>query len=166
MVYEEVFKEFELNGVRYIVTGGVAVNLYGYIRLTMDLDIMVDLSEENLIRVANVMQKLGYTPKLPVKAQDIVSKENREKWIKEKGAVVFTFIDLKNPYKIIDIFLINPIEYDEAYSRKEVLNIGGTVINLISIDDIIKMKSRTGRQRDFEDINHLERIKILKRGGK
>ena len=42
MIYEEIFKEFECLGVRYLVVGGMAVNLFGYARLTMDMDIMVD----------------------------------------------------------------------------------------------------------------------------
>ena len=42
MIYEEIFKEFESVGVRYLVVGGMAVNLFGYARLTMDMDIMVD----------------------------------------------------------------------------------------------------------------------------
>jgi len=51
MIYKEIFKEFELRGVRYLVVGGMAVNLYGYIRLTMDLDIMVELPDKNLLAV-------------------------------------------------------------------------------------------------------------------
>ncbi len=40
MIYEDIFREFELKGVCYLVVGGVAVNFYGYVRITMDLDIM------------------------------------------------------------------------------------------------------------------------------
>jgi len=44
--------------------------------------------------------------------------------------------------------------------------VGGIRINLTSIDDLIKMKHSAGRPRDMEDINHLERIKILRRRDK
>jgi len=166
MIYEEIFKEFELRGVRYLAIGGMAVNLYGYVRLTMDLDIMADLSDENLFKVVDVMEKFGYTPRVPVNPHEFISKEKREEWIKEKGAIVFTFIDLKSPFKHIDVFLSNPIDFEDAYLRKEVLTVGGIRINLASIDDLIKMKHSAGRPRDLEDINHLERIKILRRGDK
>ena len=43
MIYEEIFREFEQKDVRYLIVGGMAVNLYGYLRLTIDLDLMVDL---------------------------------------------------------------------------------------------------------------------------
>jgi hypothetical protein len=36
MIYEEIFREFEKVKVRYLAVGGVAVNLYGYVRLTDD----------------------------------------------------------------------------------------------------------------------------------
>jgi len=161
MIYEETFKEFQLRGVRYLVVGGMAVNLYGYIRLTMDLDIMIDLSDKNLSKVVDVMEKFAYTPRVPVNPHEFISEEKRDEWIKKKGAVVFTFIDLKKPFKQIDIFLSNPIDFEEAYSRREVMTIGGVKVSIVSIDDLIKMKASTGRPRDKEDIYHLERIKAL-----
>jgi len=163
MIYEDVFKEFELRDVRYLIVGGMAVNLYGYVRLTMDLDIMVDLSEENLLKIVDVMEKFNYTPRVPVNPHELISEENRDKWIKEKGAIVFTFIDLKNPFRHIDIFLRNPIDFEGAYLRKEVITVGGIKLNIASMDDLIEMKMASGRPRDMEDINHLKRIKVLKR---
>ena len=139
----------------------MAVNLYGYIRLTMDLDIMVDLSDKNLSIIVDFMEKFGYTPRVPVKPHDILSKDKRDEWIKEKGAIVFTFIDLKNPYKHIDIFLDNPIDFEGAYSRKKMITVGGIRIPIASIDDLIKMKQTAGRPRDLEDIKHLEKIEKL-----
>ena len=162
MIYQEIFREFELRDVRYLVVGGMAVNLYGYVRLTVDLDIMADLSEENLSKITEVMEKFGYTPRVPVNPNDILSDEKREEWIKKKGAVVFTFIDLNQPFKHVDIFLSNPIDFEKAYSRKELLTIGGVKVSIVSIDDLIKMKSLSGRPRDMEDIHHLERIRALK----
>jgi hypothetical protein len=43
------------------------------------------------------MERLNYQPRVPVKPIEFTSSEKREKWVKEKGAVVFTFIDLKDP---------------------------------------------------------------------
>jgi hypothetical protein len=159
MIYEDIFKEFELRRVRYLVVGGMAVNLYGYVRLTVDLDIMADLSEKNLSKVIEIMEKFGYTPRVPVNPHEILSDEKRDEWIKKKGAVVFTFIDLNEPFKHIDIFLSNPIDFEKAYSRKEQMTIGGVKVSIVSIDDLIELKSLSGRQRDLEDIDHLERIR-------
>jgi len=92
MIYEEIFKEFESVGVRYLVVGGMAVNLFGYARMTMDMDIMVDLSDENLARIVDVMSRHGFSPRSPVSPEELISAEKRDEWIKEKGAIVFTFL--------------------------------------------------------------------------
>jgi hypothetical protein len=42
LIYEDVFKTFDEEDLRYLVVGGMAVNLYGYVRMTLDLDIIVD----------------------------------------------------------------------------------------------------------------------------
>ena len=90
MIYEEIFKEFESVGVRYLVVGGMAVNLFGYARLTMDMDmdIMADLSDENLTRIVDVMSRHGYSPRIPVSPEELISAEKRDEWIKEKGAIL------------------------------------------------------------------------------
>jgi hypothetical protein len=162
MIYEDIFKEFELRRVRYLVVGGMAVNLYGYVRLTVDLDIMADLSDKNLSKIIQIMEKSGYTPRVPVNPHEFLSNEKRDEWIKKKGAVVFTFIDLNEPFKHIDIFLSNPIDFEEAYSRREMITIGAIKVSIISIDDLIELKSLSGRQRDVEDIDHLERIRAVR----
>lgn len=162
MIYEEIFREFELKGVRYLVSGGIAVNIYGYVRMTMDLDIMVDLSDQNLSKLVEVMDKFDYTPRVPVNRHEILSKEKRDEWINKKGAVVFTFINQGSPYKQIDIFLSNPIDFEEAYLRRALIVIGGVKVSIVSIDDLIRMKASVGRPRDIEDIHHLKRIKRVK----
>jgi len=162
MIYEEIFREFEFRNVKYLIVGGIAVNLYGYIRLTMDLDIMVDLSDENLSKLIEIMDKFNYTPRAPIKSDEILFDEKRDKWIKEKRAVVFTFINLKKPYKCIDIFLKNPVDFEMAYSHKTVMSVRDIKIKVASVEDIIKMKRVLGRPRDIEDIGHLEKIKLIK----
>ena len=42
------------------------------------------------------------------------------------------------------------------------MTIAGVKVSIVSIDDLIEMKSLSARARDMEDINHLERIKELK----
>ena len=41
MFYVELFRRLEEAGVRYLVVGGVAVNLHGVNRLTHDVDLML-----------------------------------------------------------------------------------------------------------------------------
>jgi hypothetical protein len=162
VIYEDIFRALDEESIRYLVVGGTAVNLYGYVRMTVDLDIMVDLNEENLRRLLIVMEKLNYQPRAPVKPTELTIGKKREEWIKEKGAVVFTFIDLKNPIKHIDIFLRNPIDFEKSYQRRNTIRIRDIPISLVSIDDLMEMKRLVGRPRDLEDIYHLRKVKELR----
>jgi hypothetical protein len=46
-------------GVRFVVVDGVAVTLQGYVRLTEDLDILIDASEPNVSRLLSVLGGYG-----------------------------------------------------------------------------------------------------------
>lgn len=163
MVYEDIFKTLNEEDVRYLIVGGMAVNLYGYVRMTVDLDIMVDLDEENLKRLIKTMERMNCQPKVPVKPIDFTSRQKREEWIKEKGAVVFTFIDFSDPVIHIDIFLRNPVDFKKAYQSRTTIHLKSIPLSLISIDDLIELKRLSGRPRDLEDIQHLNKIKELRR---
>ena len=163
MLYEDIFHDFRREEIRYLVIGGIAVNFHGYVRLTVDLDVMVDLSESNLLKIVNSMARLEYTPRAPVKPADLISQEKRNAWIREKGAIVFTFVNIRRPSKQLDFFLANPVDFEDAYKRKQMKEVSGVQIPIASIDDIIALKAVSGRPRDKEDIEHLKRIKDLRK---
>ena len=79
-MYEDVFRELYKNKVRYIVVGGRAVNLYGVPRMTADLDLMVDLEKENVLKTVNILKSLGYVPKIPENPENLANQEKREEW--------------------------------------------------------------------------------------
>ena len=54
-IFKEIFKALNKGGVKYIVVGGVAVNLHGYLRATGDLDILVLLETSNLEKGKHAM---------------------------------------------------------------------------------------------------------------
>ena len=57
--FEKVFRALNKEKVKYIVVGGVAVNLYGYARFTGDIDILLLLEEGNLEKMDRVMKKMA-----------------------------------------------------------------------------------------------------------
>ncbi len=46
--------------VRYLIVGGLAVNAHGYERLTKDVDLVIGLEPENIIKGLQVLQAIGY----------------------------------------------------------------------------------------------------------
>jgi predicted nucleotidyltransferase len=158
MLYDDVFRELAARRVRYLIVGGIAVNLHGYARLTMDMDLMLDLSGPNMEQAVLAFELLGYKPRAPVKAAELVSKEKRREWIAQKRAVMFTFIHPGAPFKMIDIFLDNPVDFDKAFERRTRLDIGGVAVDVASVEDLINMKTVSGRPRDIEDVEHLRKL--------
>lgn len=63
---ERVLGALERAGVRYLVVGGVAVVLHGYLRTTADLDLVVGLEPENVRRAVGAFRDLGFEPRVPV----------------------------------------------------------------------------------------------------
>lgn len=162
MFYQEVFRALQAAEVRYLVVGGLAVNLYGYVRMTVDVDIMFDPSEENVARLVGVLESLGYVPRLPVQGTGLFVTAHGEERIHEKGAPVFTFIDPNQPFKQVDNFMLSSSDFERAYARRQEMTVRGTPISVIALDDLITMKTAVGRPRDIEDVQHLYRIKQLK----
>ncbi|MFH1123975.1 MAG: hypothetical protein V1758_10000 [Pseudomonadota bacterium] len=94
----------------------------------------------------------------------MLSRKKREEWTEKKGAVVFTFIDPRKPFRQVDIFLINPMNFEEVHARRKEMTIGGIRMAVVCMEDLIEMKNAAGRPRDLEDVNHLRKIVTLKEG--
>ena len=77
--YSELFAAFEKAKIRYLVVGGVAVVLHGFLRATADLDLIIALDPENVEKFLRLMKELGYKPRVPVSIDDFASPEQRKK---------------------------------------------------------------------------------------
>jgi len=56
---ETIFSALNAADVKYLVVGGLAVNAYGYERLTRDVDLVIGLEPENIIRGLRALLGLG-----------------------------------------------------------------------------------------------------------
>ena len=57
---EDLIKAFENNGVQYVLVGGYAVNYYGYVRSTQEIDFLVMPSLENAQKVMKALSDFGF----------------------------------------------------------------------------------------------------------
>lgn len=158
MFYEEIFRELNKKKVDYVVVGGVAVVMHGVVRLTADLDLMVHLEEKNLAKFVEVMNELGYRPKVPVKAESFIDPENRRLWFEEKNMRVFSFYHPKKGILLIDIFIDEPVSYNKIKEDSVRMKMGNLLIPTVSVEDLIKLKEISGRPQDLADIEALKRL--------
>jgi hypothetical protein len=128
--------------------------------MTADLDLLVDLGEDNLASFLTVMQELGYRPRLPVPASDLLAKEKRAEWISNKNLHAFTFWNESRPFQEVDV-LIKASEDSAMINRAEPLRVDDMDIYLASVDDLIAMKRLAGRKQDQADIDSLTKLKDL-----
>jgi len=162
ILYEEILREFQKQKVKYVLVGGIAINLHGYIRSTADMDILVEMSNENLRKVVSILKRKGYRVKQPVDPIGIANEKLRYDWIHNKHMKAFNFYK-EDELKEVDIIIESPVSYKDAQKGKLHFKIDDLVLSVISIDNLIKMKSRTGRGQDKLDIEELKKIKKLKR---
>lgn len=165
MLYKDIFQRLQEENFEYLVVGGIAVNLHGYVRATVDLDIMILLSEENIKKFVKVIKSMGYKPKVPVELEDFISKENRKKWVEEKNMKVFSVYNPKNESEHVDILVQHNLDFLEAYKKRVVYDVESINIPVASIPDLVKLKELADRVIDRSDILALKKIMKLK-GGK
>lgn len=146
--------------VNFIVCGGVAVVLHGVERMTLDLDISVDMDHDNVHRFLSVMKSEKMTPRAPIPAETLLDSERVKKIVSEKNAFVFTFLDLKNPYRQIDVFLTADYSYRTLRGHTMTLDVDGHSISILTKEKLLEMKRsiHPPRDKDLADIKALERL--------
>ncbi len=158
-LFQHVFAALNEAGIRYVVVDGVAVVLHGHPRLTADLDIAIDLAPEAAAAAMTALEGLGLRPRLPVDPADFADPSERAKWVAERGMKVFTFWDPDDPMRSVDVFVENPIEFEDLWKRSVAVDVDHVGTRIASIDDIVQLKRLAGRPQDHSDIEALEAIK-------
>jgi hypothetical protein len=101
---EAIFLALQEADARYLVVGGVAVIAHGYVRLTEDLDLVLDLSSDSLRRALTALQSLGYRPIIPVPLLDFADAELRKDWTENRNMKVFNLISDAIPMSSLTFF--------------------------------------------------------------
>jgi len=159
-LFKDLFSSLNQSSIKYMVAGGIAVNLYGIERATADVDIVLELEKGNLSKFIRVAKKLGLKPKRPVKLDDFIDPEKRKGWIMDKGMMVFSLYDPKNPFFLIDIFTEIPFDFDEVYRQRNRISFENIVIPVVPIKKLIAMKEESDRPQDRADVFYLKKIML------
>ena len=159
MYYFEILEGLYKSKVRYLIVGGLSVNLYGVPRITQDIDIVVAMSKENILKITSLLKGLGYIPRLPVNPDDLANHYKVKDWIENKNLKAFSFYHKKDHYKVIDIVLVHPLDFEKSFINRTVKKAKDIDVYLASVDDIIKMKEFSGRTQDLSDIEMLKKVR-------
>lgn len=162
--FVSIFQLLNDANVRYVVVGGVATLLHGYVRVTADLDLIVDLDATEAEKAIRVLTGYGFKPRIPVDPLQFADSKVRTQWIDEKGMQVFSLYHLTTLGLTVDLFARHPIPFELLWQRSVLMDLGDTQVRVCSIDDLIEMKRQAGRHKDLDDIEQLIKIKTYTRG--
>ena len=140
--YLDMLRCLNKAGVDYIMVGGWAVNLHGYVRATIDLDIWILADQENARKVYAALGEFG-APLGQVKPEDFA----------QDGTIFQIGVA---PCRIDVINKIDGVKYAEASPRAIQKTIEGVPVRIISREDLIVNKRASGRTKDLADAEILE----------
>ena len=139
------------NGVRMLLVGGGAVNFHGYQRHSADIDFWIELTSENLNCLKLALNQLGYQfEKFP----DQVLQGLQNISVKISPVVDLELITRFNPGK----------SFEQAYNDSVAVSIDGLELkryHVISFEDLINSKIKSGREQDLRDVYMLQEIKKM-----
>jgi predicted nucleotidyltransferase len=137
-------------GVRFVLVGGLAVNAWGYLRGTHDIDIVPAPERENLERLANLLASVGGRVEAP---QGRLG-----------SSAIITFLRAGDRTLVstdlgpIDVLQGHPQvpRFAELESGAQEVEIGGTCVLVCSLEALLDMKRASDRLRDRDDLEALE----------
>jgi len=157
--FENIARALEQGDVRYLVAGGLAVVAHGYGRMTFDVDLVVQLKSDNVVRAFEALASIGYEPRVPVTGEQFGDRTIREGWIRDKDMVVLNMWCDKYRDTTLDIFVTEPFDFDTVYNNALVEKLDdGTTVRFVDIPTLIDMKRIAGREKDIDDVKHLEML--------
>jgi hypothetical protein len=154
---ERILAALERSHVRYLVVGGVAVVLHGFLRTTADLDLVIQLEPDNVKRALDVLEELGYHPRAPVPAESFADPEIRRSWIRDKNLRVFSLWSDAGPLEV-DLFVEEPFDFDAVHARALRVPLRSVEVSVVPRGELIALKRAAGRPLDREDVERLQEL--------
>ncbi len=150
--------------VRYLIVGGLAVIAHGYERLTRDVDLVIALQRENIVRGLHALEAIDYHISIPVTAEQFAEEALRETWRREKGMVVLKLWSDSHRRTPIDVFIYEPFDFDSEFAAAIHAPVAAALTApIVSYDALVAMKRSAGRPQDLADIADLEQIQVWRK---
>ena len=140
-------------GIRYAVAGGHAVALHGAVRGTVDIDIVLAWTRASLGKAVAALEQIGLVSRLPVSADEIF--RFRDEYMENRNLIAWNFYNPDDLSEQVDII----ISYDLRGKRTKRIDLADGPVQILSIKDLIAMKTASGRPQDQEDVAALERLR-------
>lgn len=136
--------------VQFVLVGGLAVNAWGYLRGTRDVDVVPDPSSENLAKLDAVLRELGGKVDVGGRLLDTDA--------------VSTFLRTGDRTLVVtDLGQVDVLQGLPQVPRFEALDdeaadidLDGMIVRVCSLNHLLEMKRASDRPRDRDDLEALE----------
>jgi predicted nucleotidyltransferase len=136
---------FLAHGVRFLIVGGHAVNIYTEPRYTNDLDVLVSGDEANGRAVYTALAEFG-APLSGVTAGDFINKPKQ-------------YFQVGVPPARIDVLQsIAAVSFEDAWNRATSVQVSGHEMRFLSREDLVRNKLAAGRPKDLADVDALRKF--------
>jgi predicted nucleotidyltransferase len=138
--------------IRFVLVGGLAVNAWGYVRGTRDVDLVPDPDPENLQRLDALLRDLG--GRVDVGGRLLLA-DAIQTFLKT-GDRTLVDTDLGQ----IDVLQGLPQIPPYALLEEQAIDVevAGLVVRVCSLEHLIEMKRSSDRLRDRDDLEALEAV--------
>ena len=145
--FEKLLVRLAESEVRFIVVGGLAVTLNGYVRLTEDVDFVIDTAEDNVLSLISCLSGFG---------EGFGGQLSVDDFALEPGAI--RVIEATEDCQM-DIFtLIGGFVFNELIHEAETTRVGKVEFAYASKKQLIAIKSSSRREKDIIDISALSQL--------
>ncbi len=135
--------------VQFVVFGGVAVTLHGYVRLTEVIDIIIESSSENIQRFLDSLADYGEGFARELSLDDFDDDEGAIRIVEE------------TELSQIDVFTrMSGNDYWDLRSDASILQLRNHQIAYASKAALIRLKSGSVREKDQFDVSALKQLEI------
>lgn len=136
--------------VRFVLVGGLAVNAWGYLRATRDVDVVPDPDPGNLAKLDALLQELG--GRVDVGGRLLGSD------------AIATFLRTGDRTLVqtelgqVDVLqgLPQVPRFEDLEKQARDVDIDGLSVRVCSLEHLLQMKRASERPRDHEDVEALE----------
>jgi predicted nucleotidyltransferase len=140
--YKDILLALSNRKAKFLLVGAYAMAVHGYPRSTMDIDLWVMPDPENAVLVLQALEDFG-APTDNLTQNDL-----------QKEGLVFQ-IGVA-PRRIDILTSVDGLNFNEAFTNSQTIEIDGIPVQVLSTADLIKNKRATGRTKDLADAESLE----------
>jgi hypothetical protein len=139
-----ILAALEEEGVRYLVFGGVAMNLHGLPRFTEDLDVFIEPTRENVEAVKRALRRVYDDPSIEeISPDELVGEYPAVQYVPPEGTFHLDILT-----RLGEAFRFEDLEADETM-------LDGVRVKLVSPRTLFRMKRDTVRPKDRLDADGL-----------